>query len=119
MKERLDYLMTAFDFHMHPRGDPIGAWIAALKDVGYVYYPVEADDRLPISRAAEVALTSWQGGNMYKIKRSNKEIDGVLNQACMNINVGTTKFRSMTFEEGLREMFDWLTTNAPEASPME
>ena len=56
---------------------------------------------------------------MYTIKRSEKEIDGVLNQACEHINEGTTKFRSMTFEEGLREMFDWLTADEPEASPLE
>lgn len=56
---------------------------------------------------------------MYTIKRKESEIDTVLNEAMEHINAGITKFHAMSFEEGLREMFDWLTTDDPEPSPME
>ena len=56
---------------------------------------------------------------MYRIKRTKEEIDAVLNETADYVGAGTTKFWGMTFEEGLREMFFWLTKDQPEAHPME
>lgn len=55
---------------------------------------------------------------MTTIIRSDHEIDEVLNAASEQIDAGTTKFAGMTYEEGLREMHDWLIGDSVD-SPME
>ena len=56
---------------------------------------------------------------MDTIKRSKKEIDTVLNEAVDHIGSGTTKFSGLSYEEGLREMYYWLTQDEPDVNPME
>lgn len=56
---------------------------------------------------------------MYTIKRTEMEIDEVLDEASENIDAGTTKYSGLSYENGLQEMFDWLTADESEASPME
>lgn len=54
---------------------------------------------------------------MYTIKRTGKEIDEVLNGISDHVRTGTTEFDMMTYEEGLRDMFIWLTTDRPDGFP--
>jgi len=54
-----------------------------------------------------------------RIKRTQKEIEDVLNQAGECVNSGQSKFWGMSYEEGLREMYYWLTEDEPEHAPMD
>ena len=56
---------------------------------------------------------------MYTIKRSNREIDEVLNKAWEVFDTGNSKYPGMTYEDGLKAMFKWLTEDNPEFSPMD
>ncbi len=53
----------------------------------------------------------------YKIKRSEEEINEVLNQAALGIDSGS-KFPGMSFEEGVQQFADWLFGQV-EDSPFE
>lgn len=55
MKEQLEYLMAAFDFHLNSGEGSLAAWVEALDDYAAVYGQDE-DGRLPISKAAERVL---------------------------------------------------------------
>ena len=54
----------------------------------------------------------------YKIERTDKEIDDLLDRVTDACERGTA-FRGMTYEEGLRAMFDWLTDDEPRYDPLE
>lgn len=56
---------------------------------------------------------------MSQIRRTQKEIDDVLNRASQGIDSGRSKFWGMNYEEGLRAMYDWLTKDEPECDPMD
>jgi hypothetical protein len=44
----------------------------------------------------------------YEIKRTDKEIDDLLNRVGETINEGTSRYRGMTYEEGVAEAVRWL-----------
>lgn len=52
------------------------------------------------------------------IMRDQAEIDDVLNKCFEHINQGTTKFRGMTYEQGVDEMYQWLTGQSDD-NPMD
>ena len=56
---------------------------------------------------------------MSQIRRTQKEIDDVLNRASEYSNEGETKFWGMSYEDGLEAMYDWLTEDEPESAPMD
>ena len=59
MRDEIEYLVTALDFHIRAGRSPHAAWAEALEDYAFVHHPPddeEKDLRLPISRAAERAL---------------------------------------------------------------
>ena len=55
---------------------------------------------------------------MYKIKRTEKEIDDLLNEAWEGRDKGS-KYRGVTYEEGIINFWEWLTEEEPESTPME
>ena len=55
----------------------------------------------------------------YSIKRTDEEIDNLMNRVGDQVNKGGSKYPGMTYEDGLREMLDWLTADEPEADPLE
>lgn len=54
---------------------------------------------------------------IYKIERTQKEIDDLLNEIFEQKETGRSKFRGMTFEEGVEAAIRWLT-DKDEESPM-
>lgn len=54
----------------------------------------------------------------YQIKRSNEEIDDLLNECAEGIETGDSKYPSMSYEEGIRDAIDWITGTTDE-NPME
>lgn len=46
---------------------------------------------------------------MDVIFRSQEEIDDVLNAVMKQVDKGGSKFRGMTYEQGLEHMYRWLT----------
>lgn len=56
--------------------------------------------------------------SMYRIVRTDNQIEDVLSAVAKQQNKGGSKFRGMTYEDGIRTMFDWLT-DADTDSPME
>jgi hypothetical protein len=55
---------------------------------------------------------------MANIVRSDAEIDLVINQCVDAEETGISKYPGMTYEEGVRGMWDWLIGDADE-SPLE
>ena len=49
-----------------------------------------------------------------KIVKSNKEIEGVLDQVFKGIEEGS-QYPGMYYEEGVQNMYDWLIGNADDA----
>jgi hypothetical protein len=45
---------------------------------------------------------------MYDIKRTNTQIDDLLNDLAEADAEGTTKFRGMTYEQGAKYALEWL-----------
>jgi hypothetical protein len=58
IREKLDYFITALDMHLAMGKSPSEALAATVEDYAFVYHC--DDGRLPIGRAAEVALKSLQ-----------------------------------------------------------
>ena len=54
-----------------------------------------------------------------EIKRSQEEIDQVLNEAQKITEAGPSKFSGLKYEDGLVAMYEWLTEDEPEFGPME
>ena len=52
-----------------------------------------------------------RGQQMYDIEVSEKEIDDIINQIHEIKNSIGTKYRGMSYEDGLMAMLDWLTGN--------
>ncbi len=46
---------------------------------------------------------------MYQIVRTSDEIDDLLNEVAEAEDEGRTRFSGMTFEQGIAEMYRWLT----------
>ena len=63
MNERIDYLLTALDYHLTCGDEPIEAWHEALEDYAHVYHT--AGESASLQRAARRVL--------YHIGRENKE----------------------------------------------
>jgi hypothetical protein len=55
---------------------------------------------------------------MIEIKRTEQEINAVLDDAMDVQETGTSRFPSMTYEDGLATMWNWLVGDESE-SPME
>ena len=55
----------------------------------------------------------------YEIKRDNTTINDLLNRLSEAIDEGIRKYPGMSYEEGQRDMFNWLTDsyNDPNAEP--
>lgn len=53
----------------------------------------------------------------YKIKRSDEEIDAVLNKVADQTDQGGTKYFGMSYEQGVAEGINWITGNQEE-NPM-
>lgn len=51
---------------------------------------------------------------MYAIQRTEKEIDGLLNQCIEAEEKGKSKFPGMTYEQGIKDGIDWLTVKSTE-----
>ena len=47
----------------------------------------------------------------YKIKRTSEEIDDVLNRCLDQMDKGGSTYPGMTYEDGIREAIDWLTSD--------
>lgn len=62
-------------------------------------------------------MSKKKGDRMYTIKRTKEEIDEVLNKISHRVRTGATEFHDTTYEEGLRDMFVWLTTDEPDGFP--
>jgi hypothetical protein len=45
---------------------------------------------------------------MYEVKRSDEEIDELINKCHEQANKGRSKYPGMSFEEGVREALDWV-----------
>lgn len=45
---------------------------------------------------------------MYEVKRSQQEIDDLRNRVVPAIDAGETRFRGMTYEQGIDEAIRWL-----------
>ena len=54
----------------------------------------------------------------YRIVRSDAKIDDLMNECFEAEEQGTTKFRGMSFEEGIRHAISWLT-DAEAPHPLE
>lgn len=52
-----------------------------------------------------------------KIKRTQKEIDGVIDKAFETKD--DSRFRGMSYEEGIIDMYYWLVEDEPEYAPMD
>lgn len=46
---------------------------------------------------------------MATIQRSIAEIDAVLNQAAKAVDTGRSKYPGMSYEQGIDDMYRWLT----------
>ena len=46
MNERIDYLLTALDYHLTCGDEPIEAWHEALEDYAHVYHTGDESTRL-------------------------------------------------------------------------
>lgn len=53
-----------------------------------------------------------------EIVRSQPEIDDQLNKISESTDAGSSKYPGMTYEEGLRDMYDWLVGHTDD-KPME
>lgn len=53
-REKLDYLLSSLDMHLSAGKSPAEAWVTAVENYAFVYHT--EDGRLPIGRAAELAL---------------------------------------------------------------
>ena len=49
--------------------------------------------------------------NTYEIEKTDEEIDGVLNRAAEQEDKGVTKWRNMTYEQGVQAGIHWLIGN--------
>lgn len=47
--------------------------------------------------------------NMYKIERTDNEIDDLLNACAETKDTQGTKFRGMSYEDGIESAIKWLT----------
>lgn len=56
---------------------------------------------------------------MYQIKRTDKEIDRQMNMAADWEDRGGTGVFGMTYEQGCKAMFEWLTADTPDGIPIE
>jgi len=55
---------------------------------------------------------------MYEIKRSNEEIDDVLNKTSESVDQGTTRWAGMSYEQGVEAAILWVTGQTDD-NPME
>lgn len=55
---------------------------------------------------------------MADIVRTQEEIDEVLNTASEIINTEGSRYHGMSFEEGIRDMYEWLVGNTDD-NPLE
>lgn len=55
---------------------------------------------------------------MYRIERKDEEIDSLLNDCAAQIDKGGTKYRGMTYEQGIEAALRWVTDKDQEA-PLE
>lgn len=55
----------------------------------------------------------------YEIKRTDEEIEDLLNRCYPAIDSGRSRFPGMSYEDGIREAIDWLTEDEPESDPLE
>ena len=51
MSEKIDYLLTALDYHLTCGDEPIKAWHEALEDYAHVYHAND-ENTTPLQRAA-------------------------------------------------------------------
>lgn len=64
----------------------------------------------PKPATAGAARRAAEGfSTQYSIKRNDDEINDVMNWADEAENSGESKFPGMTFEQGVAQMFRWLT----------
>jgi len=54
----------------------------------------------------------------YTVKRTDEEIDAVLNDVAEQMDVGGSKFPGMTYEEGVQNAINWLTGQVDD-NPMD
>lgn len=45
----------------------------------------------------------------YQVKKSDVEIDDLLNQCCEQEDQGGSRFSGMSYEQGMRAAIEWLT----------
>ena len=55
---------------------------------------------------------------MYELERSDKEINDLIEKCYEQSKRGTTKYRGMTYEDGVRAALDWVT-GQDDANPMD
>jgi hypothetical protein len=56
---------------------------------------------------------------VFKIQRTQEQIDAVLEEVAQRIASGASKFPGMSYEQGINEMWSWLISDDEPVSPME
>ena len=58
-------------------------------------------------------------GNKMYIVRTDEEINALLNECSEAEEFGKTKFRGMTYEQGIKAAIEWLTDLEVDDNPLE
>ena len=56
---------------------------------------------------------------IYRIYRTEEEIDDLLNDVTEQQDAGSSKYPGMTYEEGIAAAIDWLTAPTVEEGPLD